>query len=193
MAQKKKVAAPTRSFDEMVADAQIKRLQPIVQQQVTWAMQQASQAIYKFIMSERAQMQVRQMAFERLLKANAPWFNEDVLALEVAAVEDEAQGLVPSTEPAKVGDKVRVTVEIKGKDGTYGDANKFAIHQVGVKSPTDTLQTNEDIETAIVGLNVGESREFTMNYDNGDGTKGSEEAKVTLVAVSCMPQEVAAQ
>ena len=183
---KKKSAAPTKSFDELVSDTQIRKLQPMIQQMVGAAFQQATQAIYKFVLTERAALQTRQMAFERLLVANEPWFNMELLALEIAAVEDEAQGLVVSDAPAKVGDKVRVEACVKSEGAAeYGESSKFAIHQVGVKSPEGTYQTNEDLENAILGLRAGESREFDMSYFTGEGeSKATDRAKVTVMRVS---------
>lgn len=174
--KKKTAPTPTRSFDQLVADNQIKRLEPLVRQIVAEDMRGATQAIYQFIMGERAALQTRQMAFERMLKVHTPWFSEDTLAIEVAKVEDESQGLVPSTEPVAIGDKVRVNVSVKepGADGKfsedYGEVIRFAIHEVGVKGVKgagDEYQTNGSLEQAILGMVVGETKDFEMRENTG--------------------------
>lgn len=184
MAQKKK-AAPTRSFEQLVADAQIKRLVPLVQQQVALAFQGATQAVYKFVMGEKANMMSRQLAFERLLKANTTWFNDEALAFAIATVEDESQGLVPSVDPVKVGDKVRAKLQVKNAAGEYDEAEKFAIHQVGVQGQNGALQTGDAIEAAVLGLTVGGSKEFEMPQDVGEGAPLN--CRIEVVTVSCAP------
>lgn len=192
MGQKKKKATQTRSFDQLVADAQIKRLEPVVKEMVSLAMAGASQAIYKFVMSQRSATMTRQLAFERLLKANTPWFNENVLAAAVADVEDESQGLVACSDATKIGDKVRGTVAMKKSDGTFGEQEKIAIHQIGVENTAGTNQTTKELEDAIVGLKAGESREVALTQETENGPETTY-ALFTVEKVSRAPvaEEVA--
>lgn len=186
----KKKPAPNRSFDQMVGDATMARLKPYISEQVAQASQQIVQNIYQAMMSERAMMQTRQLAFERVLKANAPWFTEDLLAMTVAEVEDESSGQVAVEDEIRLGDKVRLEFVARYNDvGDWTQVNKLAVHSLGSKGPGGNVQTNsEEFETGIVGMKAGETREFLMPEAEQEG-KPSENTriKVTVKRVSRTP------
>ncbi len=146
-----------------MSQAQLNALKPYVQALVAEQFQQATQGIYQFVMNERSQMQTRQLAFERLLKANTTWFTEEVLALAVADVEDEALGLKTTDDAAKEGDKVRVELQVMAHNKTeWTPGNKLAIHELNVKGPNGSVQTHEALENAVIGMKVGETKEFLV-------------------------------
>jgi hypothetical protein len=190
----KKKPAANKSFDQLVGDATLARLKPFIQQSVNQAAQQIVQSFYQISMNERTMMQTRQMAFERLLKENCPWFNEDVLALAVADVEDEASGMKVVDDAAQAGDKVRLEYEVKPKDqGEWTAPAKLAVHSLLTKGPGGNVQTNEGLEAGLVGLRVGESRELLLPEPTEEGQEPENtRVKVTVKRVSRVPEAPAA-
>ncbi len=160
----KKKPLQNRSFDQLVSDTTLNRLKPYIQQLVAESSQQVVQSIYQAMMSERAMMQTRQLAFESLLKKNVPWFNDDVLAMEVARVEDESAGVVEVQDGARPGDKVRLEFEAKQEGQTEFTApQKLAIHSLLTANPQGQVQTgSEPFEQGILDLKAGETREFLL-------------------------------
>lgn len=183
MAPKKNQHA-TKSFDEMVASVQTKQMDKVIEAKVMQLGQQLLPAVYNMIIRERAAMQTRQLAFERLLKANAPWFNDDVLALAVADVEDESEGRKPTDEPAQAGDKVRLELWGQPADAAgYGEVQKLAIQGLMVRNPqNNAVQTDERLEEQLVGLKVGDVKEFLVPEPVAEG----QEPEYTKLKVSIM-------
>lgn len=179
----------TKSFDQLVADTTLERLKPYIQQQVGMAGQQILNSIYQTLMQERAMMQTRQLAFERLLRANTTWFNDEVLSLAVADVEDESAGLSGVTGPIVEGDKVRLEFSAQPSNAAEpSQMSKLAVHSVMRKNPNGTVQTHEDLEKNLVGLSAGETKEFLIAEPAEEGKEPENtRIKVTVIKVSRAP------
>lgn len=183
----KKKPHQSHSFDQLVGDATVARLRPYIQQQVNEACNQVVQGVYQAMIGERAMIQTRQLAFERLLTKNCSWFNEDVLAMAVADVEDESSGAVAVEDEAKAGDKVRVEFQAKSKDqGEWSPSNKLAIHSLLTKGPGGTVQTgSEDFEKGVETMKAGETREFLLPEPAEEGKEPENtRIRVTVKRVS---------
>lgn len=189
----KKKPHQNKSFDQLVGDATIARLKPYIQGLVGQAAQQIVQNIYQAMMSERAMMQTRQLAFESLLKKNVPWFSDDVLAMEVAKVEDQSAGVSEVEDAAQLGDKIRLEFQSRYQDqGEWTAPNKLAIHSLGTKSPQGQVQTgSEDFETVLIGMKKGETREFLLPEAAEEGKEPENtRIKATVIMVSRAPTPV---
>lgn len=187
----KKKPNQSRSFDQLVGDASVARLKPYIQDLVGQASQMMVQQVFQAMMSERSMLQTRQLAFENLLKKNCAWFNDDVLAMEVATVEDQAEGATAIEGPAEVGDKVRLEFQAKHLDqGEWSPVNKLAIHTLNVKSPQGQVQTGSEVlEAQLVGMAAGETREFLLPEVPGEGQEPENtRIKVTVKRVSRRPK-----
>lgn len=183
----KKKAHANRSFDQLVSDTTLARLKPYVQSQVMQASQQIIQSVYQAMMSERAMMQTRQLAFERLLTQNCPWFNEQVLAMAVAEVEDESAGYSSVDDEAKPGDKVRLEFQAKHLDqGEWSSSNKLAVNSLLAKNADGNVQTaSEAFEQNLVGMKVGETKEFLLPETVKEGEEPENtRLKVTIMRIS---------
>lgn len=182
---------PTQSFSQMMSQAQLNALKPFIQGLVAEQFQQATQGIYQFVMNERSSMMTRQLAFERLLKDNCPWFTEDALAMTVALVEDEALGLVQVTDEAKEGDKIRLDFQaMESTMKEYGKLNKLAIHSLNTKGPNGNVQTHETMEQTIVGMKLDEAREFLIPETVEEGKEPEHtRIRVVLKRISRKPAE----
>jgi hypothetical protein len=142
---------------------------------------QMSEKLSNFVVRERVMMQTRQLAFERILQKNCPWFNEEVLALEVAAVEDDAQGLVSVEDEVKEGDKVRLDFQMKSSDATeWTPVSKLAVVQVNVKGPNGAFQTHEVLEKSLLGLKIAEEKELLIP-EAAEENKEPENTRVKVV------------
>lgn len=189
----KKKPHQNRSFDQLVGDSTIARLKPYIQGLVGQAAQQIVQNIYQAMMSERAMMQTRQLAFESLLKQNVPWFNDDVLAMEVAKVEDQSAGVVEVDDVAQVGDKVRLEFQSRHKDqGEWTAPSKLAIHSLCTLGPQGNVQTGSEVfEKTLVGMRKGETRELLVPEAVEEGEEPENtRIKATVVLVSRAPTPV---
>jgi hypothetical protein len=179
------------SFDQLVGDATVARLKPYIQQLVGQASQMMVQQVFQAMMSERSMMQTRQLAFESLLKKHCPWFSDDVLAMEVAEVEDKAEGAEVVEDGAQVGDKVRLEFQAKYLDqGEWSQVNKLAIHSLNTKGPQGQVQTgSEALEAGLVGMKAGETREFLLPEIPEEGKEPENtRIRVTVKRVSRRPE-----
>lgn len=183
---KKKNAHPTQSFAQLMSDAQLNALKPYIEQQVIRGSQQIVTGLYRVILEERAAMQTRQMAFERLLKLNCPWFSDELLALTVAEVEDESAKLEAVAGEIQEGDKVRLEYSVKAYNETdFTPVDKLVIHTVNVKGPNGTVQTYPELESNLVGLHSGETKEFVVPEIVEEGREPENtKVKVTVIRVS---------
>jgi hypothetical protein len=193
LGNKKKPQHASQSFAQMVSGAQLKALQPYIQQQVALAAQQMVGSIYQTMMSERAMMQTRQLAFERLLTKNTTWFNDEVLAMAVADVEDESAGMVSTEGPIAEGDKVRLEFAAQPSDAKeFSPMSKLAVHAVGRKNQQGTVQTHPELETNLVGMKVGDVKEFLIAEPVQEGKEPENtRIKVQVIRIS-QPKKVAA-
>jgi FKBP-type peptidyl-prolyl cis-trans isomerase (trigger factor) len=186
---KKKPQHQTHSFAQMMSAAQLKALEPYIQQLVAEQFRQATQGIYQFVMNERQMMTTRQLAFETLLSENTDWFTNEKLGLAIVKVEDDALGLKSVDDGAASGDKIRLEFQAMGHAQTeYSAVNKLTINDLQAKGPNGTVQTHEALETALLGMKVGETKEFLVPEPVEEGKEPEHtKVKVTVKRISRAP------
>lgn len=144
-----------RSFEQLVGKANQEALKPFIMQQMNFLGMQLRQAQLK----ELSSIQMRIMALEKFAieKLN---ITEDDIANKVAELEDEATGLILSSEGAKEGDLLRATIQVKteGQD-EFGPEQRMQIDKLALEPFTVT----EDFEKQLVGIAQGETREVKMD------------------------------
>jgi len=145
----------THSFEQLVGKANQEALKPFIMQQMNFLGMQLRQSTLR----ELSSIQMRIMALEKFAieKLN---ITEDDIANKVAELEDEATGLVPSTEGAKEGDLVRATINVKAEgQEEFGPEQRMQIDKLSLEPFTVT----EDFEKQLIGIKQGETRELTMD------------------------------
>jgi len=187
MSSKKRVKKSTGnhandSFANLVGKAQTASQKAYIDQAVSIRLQQLAQPMFqqitKLVLDHIGQVQTRQLAVERLLSVDS-----DKLAVAVADVEDEARGYVVSTEAAKEGSLVRISTLSKAEDDEdFGDEEKIQINELLKKDPNGNVQTLIEIETNLVGLKTGESKQFVIPAESEEGK--ATVMKVTVVRIS---------
>lgn len=186
----------THSFAQLVSEAQLKSLQPWIAQQVNLLGQQLSSQMFQVIMREKAQMLTRQVALERILKANLNWFTEDAIATTVMDIEDESEGAKQIGPEDAIVDSDKVVVDFQtqaSKEEAYGAVNKLSIFAVNTKGQAGTVQTHADLEAGLIGRKVGETFEFLIPEGAlPDKEPENTRVKVTVTRVSRRPAPPAA-
>jgi hypothetical protein len=184
---KKKNLHPTQSFEQMVANATSKANQNFIRQQIQVEMEEFARAFQMQMLNERAATQKRQLAFERILKKNVPWFSDEVLSEEIADLEDEIQKLSNVRDPAEKGDKVRLDVQVKkqgAEEWMTKEPNKLCVEQLAVTNKAGTYQTHKELEENVVGLRAGESKQFLVREGGTDDEPEYVEVAVKVKRVS---------
>jgi len=155
MGKKKKMDSqkPTKSFDQLVADTTIAKFKPFVQQQINTAAQQ----ILQVQNNNLRQINLRVIATEKLLM-NKLNMNEDEIAENIVAVEDEVEQLTKVDEVEK-GDVVRVSIKTKGtKDTKFTEETRTRVDNVA----NVPFSLPKDVEDALVGMKEGDQKEITI-------------------------------
>lgn len=151
---RKREAHPNQSFTDLVSQKNVEALKPFVFQMVQgMAAQLARQQL-----AATAGMLTRLSVLEELAKDKLGE-TDDSLAERVAVREDDALRLVASTEPAKEGDMVRVSL----RGGVEGDVqNGEFVRAVLRKLATEPMQFHPELEKGIVGMSTGETKTITI-------------------------------
>jgi FKBP-type peptidyl-prolyl cis-trans isomerase (trigger factor) len=190
MPKKKELSSPhaSSSFAQLVSKAQLEALKPYIEQVADQKMAELANKIistlYQVVMNNQAQTQIRQLAFEKLLKEHTKWLTDDALAMATADIEDGALGLESIKTPAAEGDKVRV--EVKYSTQPEAAPEKVLINALLQTSPQGQVQTLLEVEQALVGLAVGESTTVTLpsQVPGVDGTAEQTSVEITVKRVS---------
>lgn len=163
MADKKKSNVhsmrPTKSFDQMMSEAQLKALHPYISQEVTNAGRQILIQISNLVLQQLSEMKVRSFAVENILKAKLNLTDEDV-ANAISDEEDKLMGYVEAVDGAKEGDLVRLEMQTV-ENGNPVDG-KMAIKSLGTVGPEGKVQTFSELEADIMGKVVGNSNKVVL-------------------------------
>lgn len=145
------------SFEQLVAKANQERLKPYIHELFMSLGNDLSQRVFR----QLANIQTRVMALEEILieKFNV---SEVEIQQKVAQIEDEATGYSAVTRPAQAGDLLRVSIETKAK-GT--EEFTAPVKRQITKLLNKPFSLTETIETALVGVSAGESKEVTLEGD----------------------------
>lgn len=148
---------PTRSFEQLVAEATRAKLGAYIDEQIEGAaqailgrQQRALQGVFRRI-----------VCLEEILMETVPGLTKESLAVRVSNIEDRADGFEATDEVVREGDRVRVEVKTRTIDQTeFQGASRLQIDNVGSGA---TL--GKELETAIIGMKAGETKEIKFGKD----------------------------
>lgn len=171
----------TKSWEQMMASAQLNALKPFIEQQVQMTGQIILQRLSSLVMENLANIQSRQLAFEKLLNVDS-----DKLALAVADVEDDASGCVAVDLPIQADDRVRIEYWAKKADtDSYEDrAERILIHELLKTNNEGRVQTLGSLESALVGMKSGDVQELKLALNEEPEDLKYLDIKVKVVRVS---------
>lgn len=162
----------TRSFEQLVGAANREALKPYIEHEVTEVANRMAGRLFK----QMEPTQTRVLALEKLLQTKLGVSDAEI-ETAVADVEDDATGLVASTETTAAGDTVRATVRTKAKTAeTFGEETHRMMFENLGKAP---FTISERFETQLLGRKTGDVIEIEL----GEGD-GAVIAEVTLDRVS---------
>jgi hypothetical protein len=182
------VAHQSKSFEQLVGQANREALKPYIDEVMQDASQQILQRLAQAQMQMAAPIQVRLTVLEKIVMEKLGETKES-LAERVLQVEDEATGHVKVEDGAQVGDQLRTIGWVKVEEQeNYNAPMELTIHSLG-KSPRPEVpfQTYKELEEGLVGIKAGETREIVVNLSTGDTTK----AYTFKIAVSRVSRPVA--
>lgn len=171
----KKVDKPhtTTNFAQMMSNAQLNALKPFIKEEININGHAVLQKVSRMVLDQFATLQVRLLAFEKILKDNN-LLTDDKLALEVANVEDQLMGYKAAAEDAGVAENNRVRAEYytkTDKDEEYKGPERILINSVNQKNVEGNVQTLPELEASIIGKKVGEATEFYLPGNPEDNSK----------------------
>lgn len=182
-----------RSFQELVGQANRDALKPFILECVNELEPILRQEFSRLLIESLAPVQTRLMVLEKL--AMEKWgVTEETLALRLLDVEDEATGHVMTLDPAEAGDLLRVTatLRVEGQEKWSKPMNliirRLAKPQLNPETGQLSFQTYPELEQALVGAKVGETRETPVEIVNGEVTV-KYNFKVTVDRVSRNEEE----
>lgn len=144
----------SQSFADLVAKASMNVVKPYVHELFADMANNLSMRVFR----QLAAIQTRIMAVEELLKTKLGVTEAEIQAM-VAQIEDEATGYLVREDGAQPGDLVRLTVRTKEKDKDWSEAVKKQVTRL-LNKPYSL--GSEVVETAIVGMKTGDTKEVTL-------------------------------
>lgn len=163
----------TRSFEQMVADATSTRLKEYIQDQIRGL----AQGLMARQQQGFANSALRTVAIEELLMDKLGVTKDD-LANKVAVVQDRSEGFDPVDGAVELGDRTRLEIRTKTSEQTeYAGTSRLLVDNTG---SGNTL--GKELEAAVLGMKVGETREVLFGKDN------SLQASITVQKVSRQPK-----
>lgn len=159
------VPKPTMSFQDSVSDVAVNKLKPMMMglfDQYKKEQTDNFQGLYE-----------RLTALEKLVLEKTNTSDEDY-AERVVDVQDNFYSLAKVSDAAVLGDVLRVEVSTKAKDQEeYQGKSRFMIQSLG-----SGRAIGVQLEEALVGMNIGETKELEFGVDN------SMVAKITVNRIS---------
>lgn len=174
--KKKSKPRPTKSFEQLVADATLSKFSGYINFNVS----QTGQAIAQKIGSTLADLKTRILVIEDILLEAIPTLTKDDIRRRVSEVEDKAAGLVAAEDGVVAkGDRVRVEIKTKTSDqAEFQGASRMQIENAG---SGNTL--GSELEDAMIGMTVGETKEIKF------GEEGAMTASISMERISRKPTE----
>ncbi len=151
---------PNRSFEDYVSDANLNKLKPFIQTEVTNVGRQILMQVSNLVLQQVSEMKVRSFAVENILKAKLGITDNDV-AEAISDEEDKLMGYLKTSEGAMEGDLVRLEMTTIENDNPA--AGKMAIRSLGTKGPEGKVQTLDELEADIVGKKAGDVGSVTKD------------------------------
>lgn len=155
---KMKQTHPTRSFEQLVADATLAKFGGYINQEI----QSQVQVLKQQHAQNTSDLLTRIVALEEVLLENLPAVTKEVLANQIASVQDRNEGLVTITEgTVQLNDRVRIEVKTKTADQTeFQGSSRLLLDKVG---SGQTL--GKELESSILGMTTGETKEVKFGED----------------------------
>lgn len=150
---------PQQSFQNMVADATLSKLSGYIDQEV----QRFGASLSQRTATTLDALFTRIISLEELLMKTNPAITKDVLAEQVATIEDRNEGLksVDNDAVVELGDRVRIEIKTKTDDQTeFQGQSRLMIDNAG---SGNTL--GQELESVLVGMKAGETRENKFGKD----------------------------
>lgn len=170
---------PTRSFEQLVADATLSKLGGYIDDEI----HELGQSLLIRQQQAMSNLLTRLVAVEEILTEKLGMTKDD-LSNRVAAVQDRFEGFNEVTDRAvETGDRVRLEIATRTADQSeYQGSSRLQIENAG---SGQTL--GSEIEGAVVGMKTGETKEITFGKD------ASLAAKITVNRISAKPKAAAAK
>jgi len=153
MGKKKTEPKKRASFEELVSNTSLEKMQPYIKQEVI----NLGQMLVQNLSSQIEGVYTRLMTIEDIICKE---FNmtEDQLAAKVAETEDAASGMV-SKEIVAQGDRVRIELGTR----TTEEAEVQKLSRMRVEQVGSGKTLGNEIENALIGLKVGDFKEVAVN------------------------------
>lgn len=149
---------PQQSFQQLVGDATLAKLAGYIDEQI----QGFGQAVQYRVQRSVLDMTTRMIALEEILFETVPAITKENLSERITLIQDRMEGLTRTDEPAKAGDRVRVSVTVRAKpeDEIPAKASRFLVDELG-----SGQTVGKEIEDAIIGMKAGETKEIRIGKD----------------------------
>jgi hypothetical protein len=147
---------PAKSFTSYVEDASLQKVVPYIKEE----MNRVQEHLYSEMQSTLRIMYLRMITLESLA-CNKFGLSKDEYADLVADTEDLSGGFISvgSESTVETGDRVRITLASKTKaEEDYRPSTRLILDNVN----TPPYGIGPELEPQVVGMCVGETKEFTL-------------------------------
>lgn len=174
---------PTRSFDQMVADATMTRFSGFIEAEI----ERVGQDLLARQQAAMGNLLTRLVATEEVLSEKLGVSKTD-LANRVAAIQDRFEGFVEVTGGVELGDRVRLEIKTRTADQTeYQGSSRLQLEDAGTGR---TL--GKELEEALIGMSTGETKEVKFGKD-GELTASIQIDRISREPKAASPVETAPQ
>jgi FKBP-type peptidyl-prolyl cis-trans isomerase (trigger factor) len=156
-----------KTWENMLSEAQLMALKPFIRAEVDAAGRQILAQISSVLLQSIAEIRLRSLALESILKAKATITDEDITDA-MNTEEDKLTGY-EVVDTVEANDLVRIDLTITTSEGT-SPSQKIAIIAVTKEAEPGVVQTVKELENALVGLKAGEEKTVTVASDKGEVT-----------------------
>lgn len=146
---------PTRSFEQLVAEATQVKLGAFIEGQIA----ELGQNLLARQQQSLTSVMQRIIAIEEILLETVAGLTKDKLADRVATIQDRSEGFATVEDGlVAIGDRVRLEIKTKTADqAEFQGSSRFQLDNTGSGA---TL--GAELETAVVGMKVGETKEISF-------------------------------
>lgn len=149
-----------QSMGQMVSKAALAQMGPAIDQTIRQAIQQLGSQLATQSASTFEMLFSRILVLEEVLMDKFQLTAED-FANMISDNEDKREGLVKVESPIEKGDTVRLEVATRTKDQTeFQGQSKLKVQNTG-----SGQNMGPDLEAAIIGMSLGETKEVNFGKD----------------------------
>jgi len=160
---------PVQSFENLVANVAMKRMEDTIDRKVALATHFSQQKVAKTLLDVVSPMQVGYMVMKDMMMAGTE-FTEDNWAWQETEVVDRSLGYKEVDEVAQEGDYVRLKVRTRPADeAEYADEEELLEipNLLDISKSEEKTPTLPEIEAGVEGMKAGEEKEIK---EDGDAT-----------------------